>query len=231
MTDHVHLPEELKMVFSKKPTDMTSKTAFKKLSDFADYREAKDRLDELTEQRRELQATITELESQIGEGKTDGRDDIRAEASAMLSGGTATLIAKPDVRSELSEAKQRLAVVSEAVEMQQKAVNQVTGNCQIEMAAERRLGHAATVQRMDARPVRLATWPILGKLPGLAASNGQTELHHIRWEKLNYGNDYEKHRRLTSRAQAMCPRHQRRTRSARGFTSGGEKLQSRTASE
>ncbi len=58
------------MVFSKnKTTDeptnesTSKKTAFKKPVDFPDYRESKDRLDELTEQRRELQTTVTNLES------------------------------------------------------------------------------------------------------------------------------------------------------------------------
>ena len=140
------------MVFSKRnPIDepTNKKATFKKLQDSPDYREAKDRLDELQSQKAELQRTVDELTAQIGEGDS-GQSEIREQASQMLSGGTAVAIAKPDTRLELNDARQQLAIVTEACEMQQKAVNQVTGNCQVEMAAERKPGHVETVKRIDA---------------------------------------------------------------------------------
>ena len=142
------------MVFSRtKSTDATadptSKKAFRKLSDFPDYRESKDRLDELTEQRRELQVKIDGLTAEIGEGDSDGRDAIRAQAADLVSGGVATAIAKPNVRIELNAANTQIAIVAEAVKMQAAAVSAVAETCQVEMIAERKPAHIAIVAEMD----------------------------------------------------------------------------------
>jgi len=144
------------MVFSRQKTTDTpatqtaSKKAFRKLADFPDWRASKDRIDELQSQKAELQGTVSDLEAEIGESDSDGRSDIRAAAAEMISGSTAVAIAKLDVRIELNEARQRLAVVIEACQMQLQATKEVAQTCAAEMSAERKPGHGATVQRIDA---------------------------------------------------------------------------------
>ena len=100
--------------FKQKPTDPTSnptrKKTFRKLTDFDDYVESRNRLDKLTEQRRELQSNVDNLTAEIGEGDSDN-EGIRERASEMLAGATATLIAHPKARSELNTAREKLAVV------------------------------------------------------------------------------------------------------------------------
>jgi len=131
-------------------TQTASKKAFRKRADFLDWRESKDLLVELQSQKAELQRRVTDLEAQIGESDSDGRSDLRAAAAEMISGSTAATIAKPDVRIELNEARQHLAVVIEACQMQLQAAKEVAQTCAAEMSAERKPGHGATVQRIDA---------------------------------------------------------------------------------
>ena len=93
------------MVFSRaKTTDAkngtASKTAFKKLLDFDSYRESADRLAELQSERRELQRTIAEIETQVG--NDDDLGDVKAQAAELVSGGTAVAIARPGNRARVS---------------------------------------------------------------------------------------------------------------------------------
>ena len=137
------------MLFVKqKPTDPTSKKTFRKLTDFDDYVESRNRLDKLTEQRRELQSNVDNLTAEIGEGDSDN-EGIRERASEMLAGATATLIAHPKARSELNTAREKLAVVTEAISMQSDATKKVADTCRGEMIQERRPAHAAIVGRMN----------------------------------------------------------------------------------
>ncbi len=127
-----------------------STPSYKKLSDFQEYAEATERADELKAQQGDLQRTVDELEATIGDGDTDGDTDLRAAAAEMVSGSAAVAIAQPSARVELSDAKQRLAVVTEAGKMQRAAVSAVTKTCQAAMVEERRPGHKKAVQRIEA---------------------------------------------------------------------------------
>ena len=141
------------MVFGKTQNDgttngTTSKKPFRKLTDFQEFAESQERLDELNGQRRELQKTITELESQVG-GFDDARAGIRAEAAEMI-GGSTVAVAEPNVHLEFSESKKRIRVLDEAIKMQQKILAEIKQPCIVEMVEERRPAQAAIVQRMDA---------------------------------------------------------------------------------
>jgi len=135
------------MIVSKKKATGT-KRDYRKLTDFPEHREAATRLAELDREQKTLQHKTRELEAQIGSGDDD-TDALRAEAASLVAGSAAVAIAQPDTRAELSAAKQRLAIVTEATSMQRQAVSEATKRCQAAMAEERQTEHRESVQRMN----------------------------------------------------------------------------------
>jgi len=135
------------MIVSKKKATGT-KRDYRKLTDFPEHREAATRLAELDREQKTLQHKTRELEAQIGSGDDD-TDALRAEAAALVSSDAAVAIAQPDVRVELSAAKQRLAIVTEAIVMQKQAVGALTRECHQTMVDERKPEHAASVERIE----------------------------------------------------------------------------------
>ena len=126
---------------------MAKQNTYRKLSEYPDVVEAKERHAELTAMGAEAEVRLRDLE--VLAGPEDDTSEVSRLAADMVAGSAAVAIARPDVKAELAAARVQAAATGEAIELQRKGVDAAIVVAREVMIEERRAGHLATVLKIN----------------------------------------------------------------------------------